>query len=327
MCSSPAVTHEQASSQSKTIYKSGDVVTITCNVGYAPSSLDTTCQSDRSWVPEPSCRYLTCVIPSIHNGFYTMNGNQISTTYLPYGATIQPHCSQPGHTTSPSTARTCQEDERWSGSDPSCVPIITCNSLPTLANGYYDDGSNNAPYSYNDGISPECNDGYYLNGSSLTRRCIADNTWSGDDPTCLPSITCSSPSTPNNGRYNGSQSTYDYGTILLLTCDTGYCVSNTVDIKRKCVGHNSWNGYDLTCQRIICFQPGTISNGRYNKNESSYDFGSEILPICDQGYTISNNVIERVCEQLNKWSGDEPACVKGDQYLQLNDIKCFRNCT
>jgi len=65
----------------------------------------------------------------------------------------------------------------------------------------------------------------------------------------------------------------------------------------------------LTCQRIICFQPGTILNGRYNKNESSYDFGSVIQPICDLGYTISNNVTQRVCTQYNPWSGEEPQCL------------------
>jgi len=280
-------------------------VTITCNDGYIPSSLYTTCQSDRSWVPEPTCTYVTCAIPSLQNGYYTRNGIQIYTsTSLPYGSTIQPHCSQPGYTPSPSTARTCREDGQWSGSDPSCIPSITCNRLPTLANGYYD-GTNNALYSYNDGISPKCNEGYYLNGSSATRWCISNNTWSGDDPTCL-TITCSAPSTPNNGRYNGSQLTYDYGDVLVLACDNGYYVSYNANM--RCVETYTWNRNDLTCQRIYCNQPRTISNGRYNMIQSSYDFGSVIKPICDTGFTISNNITDRVCEQYNTWSGEEPHC-------------------
>jgi len=308
VCSSPAVTHGQVFSQLKTIFKPGDVVNITCNVGYVPSSLDTTCQSDRSWAPVPSCRYVTCQVPLLYNGYYTRNGIEIYTsTTQPYGTTIQAHCSQPGYTPSPSTARTCQEDGQWSGSDPSCIPSITCNSLPSLTNGYYDVGSNNAPYYYDNEISPKCYEGYYLNGSNPTRRCISDNTWSGVDPTCL-NIICSEPSTPNNGRYNGSQSAYDYGDILVLTCDKGYYVFHYKNIERKCVGKDNWSGYDLLCQRIICFQPGAISNGRYNKIQSNYYFESVIQPICDQGYSISNNVTQRVCEQYNYWSGEEPKC-------------------
>jgi len=307
VCSSPAVTNGQVSSQLKTIYKPEDVVTITCNVEYVPSSLDTTCQSDRSWVPEPSCSYVTCQVPTLQNGYYTNNGAQIYTfTFLPYGSTIQPHCSY-GYTPSPSTARTCQEDGQWTGPNPSCISSITCNSLPPLTNGYYDVGSNTAPYYYYQEISAKCNEGYYLIGSSLTRRCISDNTWSGDDPTCLM-ITCSAPSTPNNGRYNGSKTTYDYGDTLVLTCDTGYYVSYNTDTQRKCVAKDAWSGYDLTCPRIVCNQPGPISNGRYNTSQSSYDFGSVIKPICDPGFTVSNNITDRVCEQYNKWSGEEPHC-------------------
>ena len=146
VCSSPTLTYGNVSSPSMISYKSGEVVTITCDAGYAPSSLDTTCPSDRSQVPEPLCRYVSCQVPVFNNGFYTTNGNQVYTTYLHNGTTIHPHCSQPGNTPSPSAARTCQEDGRWSGSDPSCVPSITCNSLTTLMNGYCDDGTHNAPY-------------------------------------------------------------------------------------------------------------------------------------------------------------------------------------
>jgi len=228
-------------------------------------------------------------------------------TSLPYGATIEPHCLQIGYTPSPSGARFCQEDGQWSKSDPSCIPSITCDNLPSLENGIYDDGLNTAPYFYNQAILPTCYEGYYLNGSSATRRCTLNSTWSGDDPTCL-GITCSAPSTPSNGRYNESQSTYDYGNILILTCDNGFYVSNNADTKRKCVEKDTWNGSVPICQRIICFQPSTILNGRYNKVQLSYDFESVIQPICDQGYTISNNVKQRVCVHYNSWSGEEPKC-------------------
>jgi len=203
-------------------------LTITCNAGHAPSSFVTTCQADRSWLPEPSCRYVSCELPSITDGYTTNNGSRINTSSLPYGTTAQPQCSSRCYTPSPSTERTCQEDGQWSGSEPSCIPIVTCNSLPTLTNGYYDVGSNTARYYCDEDISPKCHDGYFMVGSGVNRRCVANDTWSGEDPSC-ERITCPAPNPVNNGVYNGSQTAYDYGIILVLTCERGYYSSNSAD--------------------------------------------------------------------------------------------------
>jgi len=81
---------------------------------------------------------------------------------------------------------------------------------------------------------------------------------------------------PINGLYNGSQSTYDYGDILVLICDDGYYAFSNADMKRTCVVKDTWKESDPTCQRIVCFQPSKMSNGRYNKSQSSYDFESVI---------------------------------------------------
>jgi len=284
-------------------------VTFTCNAGYVPSRFDTTCQLNRAWLPNPSCTYVSCELPSITDGYYTNNRHDsIYTSPLPYGANIQPHCSSHCYTPSPATARTCQDNGHWSGSEPSCIPTVTCNSLPTLTNGNYDDGSNTAPYYCDEDISPKCHDGYYMVGSGVNRRCIANEKWSGENPSC-ERITCSAPKTVNNGVYNGSGSVYNYGTILVLTCDRGYYISNNAVANRKCVGKDRWSANNPICHRIRCGQPYRIDHGQYNiNNQGSYDFGTVITPICNKGYTIANNVTERVCEEPNRWSSDEPQC-------------------
>ena len=144
-------------------------------------------------------------------------------------------------------------------------------------------------------------------GSGRQRLCVANDQWSDEDTSC-ERITCSAPITVNNGRYDGSKTTYDYGTILVLTCERGYYISNKADTSRKCVGKDSWSGIDPICHRITCGQPNKIYSGRYSTDQRSYDFETVITLSCNKGYTIANNVTERVCEGPNRWSGAEPQC-------------------
>jgi len=188
VCRLPHVSNGLVPNTIKEFYKPKDELILTCNAGYAPSSIVTICQSNRIWTPEPICTYVSCTIPRLENGYYTIDGIQ-SENALPYGSSIYPTCSQSGYTSSHSTARTCQESGTWSGSDPTCITKLNCRSLPLVANGYYDGGSNNLPYPVNQTITLICDDGYYMSGSSDTRTCISNDTWSANDHTCVR-ITC-----------------------------------------------------------------------------------------------------------------------------------------
>ena len=100
-------------------------ITITCNPGYVPSSLDTTCQSDRSWIwsgEEPKCSVGTCNRPStIFNGWLTPD----QPTYN-YNTTVVLSCND-GYEIKKGTAhRTCSEDGTWGPVPIDCVKII-CN--------------------------------------------------------------------------------------------------------------------------------------------------------------------------------------------------------
>jgi len=184
----PQVANGSVPTTTKELYKPQDALTITCNAGYIPSSIVTICQSDRTWTPQPICTYVSCTIPKLQKGYYTIGGIQ-NATAQPYGSTIYPTCSQSGYTPSFSTARTCQENGNWSGLDPTCIPIVTCNSVPVIANGHYDGGSNSLPYLLNQEITLTCEAGYYMSGSSDTRTCISNDTWSAKNHTCVR-ITC-----------------------------------------------------------------------------------------------------------------------------------------
>jgi len=98
------------------------------------------------------------------------------------------------------------------------------------------------------------------------------------------------------------------------TCVTGYAMLNNFNT-RLCEHINTWSGSAPSCLRIICDHPDEFNNVHYNENNDTYDFGSVLIPTCDKGFIMSNGVYERVCENINFWSGNNPIC---------EIIMCFR---
>jgi hypothetical protein len=78
---------------------------------------------------------------------------------------------------------TCQTNEIWSGSSPSCLPI-TCPVLSDPSNGSF---SLNNGYSYPSTATYSCDLGNVLEGSE-TLSCQTNEKWSGSPPSCLPEI-------------------------------------------------------------------------------------------------------------------------------------------
>jgi len=158
VCRLPEVSNGSVPNTLKDLYKPQDALNVTCSAGYAPSSILTICQSDRTWTPEPICTYVSCAMPILQNGYYTIDGIQNETAQQ-YGSKINPTCSQSGYTPSPFIARTCQESGTWSGLNPKCIPKITCNSLPSVGNGSYHAGFIESTYRLNQTITLICDAG------------------------------------------------------------------------------------------------------------------------------------------------------------------------
>jgi len=160
---------------------------------------------------------------------------------------------------------------------------------------------------YSTWISPVCNDGY-TRSSFTTRKCELDGQWSGAEVYCDPIICERLPDTFAHGYYasKGLQSPFPYNHEITAVCDYGYHL--TQPATRRCIEPNKWSGTDPECWRITCRSPTTFSNGQYDLWQTSYDFGTVMVPTCHTGYYMPHNVEKRVCEQLNTWSGSEPVC-------------------
>jgi len=202
-----------------------------------------------------------------------------------------------------STTPTCQVTTFWLP-EPSCT-LVSC-ATPSLQNGYY------LIYGYPSHvygiiIRPRCSEGYTLI-NAVNRTCTASGYWSGWDPECR-AILCSSLPPVQNGHYDVGEHTppFNYNYTISLVCNTGY-IANGTDEPRQCKTTDTWSGNYLTCIRITCGQPQAYEHVIYNTAKSAYDFGSVIIPSCQKGFYMANNVTTRVCKDMNLWSNSEPVC-------------------
>jgi len=129
VCLLPAITKGQLVSNSRTLFKAGESVTInfTCNTNYFPENPTTTCQSDRTWDPRPQCSDITCAVPVLTNGYYKSNEDVVANgTQVNYQSTITPFCLD-GFTLTSSIQRTCQDN-----STIGCKPTPGLTSMSCL---------------------------------------------------------------------------------------------------------------------------------------------------------------------------------------------------
>jgi len=308
-------------SKGKTVVKSGEQATVTCDSNYAPVNPTTTCQTDRSWSPQPSCANATCTVPALSNGQYYLNQDTVAIgTTLGYPSVITPSCLL-GFLPIPNTQRTCLSNEQWSGPSPNCTSI-TCNSLPSeFKDGSYYVRVSGSHYAYNVSISPTCYNGFYLDQGG-ERRCIGMDFWSGDTPICSP-ITCNPPST-FNGSYNSSRTNYPFGTVLVPTCEVGYYMTNNVQ-SRTCEGQNTWSGDSPACHIVTCTIPSQPNHGTLINDNHAYVYQSVITVTCYAGYEAENGISSSTCREDGNWSS-ELQCVlvrcndsSGVQHVAIHD--------
>ena len=312
VCNAPSISNGRVLN-ALTVYKPGFSVIITCDPGYKLVNSNTQCQSDRTWNPTPECVYISCQMPVNNHIAYivTSNGNQ-QWPNQPLGTVIRPYCSQTGHAPSPSTDRTCLENGNWSGTDPTCI-VITCNSLPNIKNGHFSSSGVQLPFSFNHEITLACETGYYSSISSKNGKiqCVAIDTWSGH-PKCLR-ITCEPAEWFFKGRYNGSQHSYDYGSVIVPSCEIGYYISNNITY-RKCEQLNKWSRETPECDIVQCEKP-YVSNGSIILYPRQFNYNTVINIQCYNGYEIRDGSYIRTCQADGSWGTQALKCVR----IQCND--------
>ncbi|XP_010150351.1 PREDICTED: sushi, von Willebrand factor type A, EGF and pentraxin domain-containing protein 1-like, partial [Eurypyga helias] len=229
----------------------------------------TTCEESGWSSSTPACLPTDCGLPPhIDFGEYVqlMNGNVRGENYT-YGSVIYYECD-PGYQLNGPTERKCQENQKWDGSEPICIPV-SCSPPPVLENGQIQNGVIlGTDFSCGKSAQFHCLEGFKLLGPSEV-TCEAAGKWSSGFPRC-GQISCGSPPVIPNTFINGSGSA-DENTII-YTCLTGFVMRGSPEL--TCVETGVWKKPYPSCELLNCGPPPSVPNAEVLGD--TYSDGSKV---------------------------------------------------
>uniref|UniRef100_A0A8D0GC18 Sushi, von Willebrand factor type A, EGF and pentraxin domain containing 1 n=1 Tax=Sphenodon punctatus TaxID=8508 RepID=A0A8D0GC18_SPHPU len=268
----------------------GSTVQYTCKPGYKLIGSDTRhCLPNQQWSnTAPRCEVLSCGLPK-----KLMNGTIRGENYT-YKSMVHYECD-PGYQLNGSNRRTCQDDQKWDGNEPICIPI-SCGQPPTLEHGQVTGDE----YTFQKHTKYSCNKGFLLEGER-SRVCLANGSWSRIAPVCR-AIRCSVPPPLPNGHISGSE--YGFGKEVEYHCNEGYILHGASLL--TCQADGTWDGEVPFCEAVNCGPPEDISHGFLNG--SIFSYGEYVQYMCFQGYELHGTPL-RHCLPNGSWSGSLPSCL------------------
>ncbi|XP_050415361.1 CUB and sushi domain-containing protein 3 [Patella vulgata] len=221
--------------------------------------------------------------PDVPNAYGTDNSS------VSDGAVLYYQCMERHESVSGDSYRRCLPSGEWDGEDLECV-ATSCEILKRPENGavsflHVNIGSN-ATYI--------CFEGYATESGNMSRTCLDNGEWSGQEPTC-GIINCP---TPDDVEYSiivaDSQ---EYNSYATYTCYPGYFASRG-DLERRCTVSGTWSGTPPYCEKIHC-----------EHDNKSYDWNAKIYLKCGRRQFLDSGNLTRTCIGNNVWSGDDPVCL------------------
>uniref|UniRef100_A0A8C9LA03 CUB and Sushi multiple domains 2 n=1 Tax=Pavo cristatus TaxID=9049 RepID=A0A8C9LA03_PAVCR len=247
---------------------------------------------------------LPCVPPAAgHCGVPSpiVNG-QINGENYNYRGSVVYQC-QPGFRLIGMSVRICQQDHRWSGKTPVCVPI-TCGHPGNPANGL----TQGTQFNLNDVAKFVCNTGYRLEGAAQS-QCLANGQWSSTLPACRV-VNCTDPGHLENSIRQVQPSgphRFSFGTTVSYQCSHGYYLLGTHVL--TCQGDGTWDRALPQCLLVSCGHPGSPPHAQISGDK--YTVGSVVRYSCLGKRALIGNST-RMCQLDGRWSGSLPHC-SGDQ--------------
>ncbi|XP_026879255.2 CUB and sushi domain-containing protein 1 [Electrophorus electricus] len=269
-----------------------------CNTGYTlVGSHVRECQANGLWSGvETKCLAGHCDSPDpIPNGHISGDGSS-------YRDTVVYQCNL-GFRLIGTSVRICQQDHRWSGQAPVCVPI-TCGHPGNPANGR----TNGNEFNLNDVVNFTCSEGYLLRGTPRA-QCRMNGQWSNPLPMCSV-VNCSDPGFVENAVRHSPQrypESFSYGHTVMYHCKRGFYLLGSPVL--TCQPNGLWDRSLPKCLPISCGDPGTppfaMLSGRKFTN------GAVVHYLCGQSRVLLGNGT-RQCQEDGHWSGSPPYCSGGN---------------
>jgi hypothetical protein len=269
----------------------GSIITYQCEDGYKLNgSARRRCELTKKWSGEqPACIRVSCPpIANISHGYVILN-TSLQHDLLFYSCMdLYDLVGQ--------AQIVCFSNGSWSHSPPSCRPA-TCSPLSnsTLSRVFVHSNLVGGQAIYS------CVTGYKLDGLE-ERTCLANRTWSGEEPscvliTCLPALNITNGTMVVSGLGIGNSVTYQ--------CDEGFVMEGSSSM--VCTENGTWNGSYPECVLIVCQLPPIVEHssmvvtGLAMKETTTYT--------CNVGFKLVG--FPRVtCLSNGTWSGPLPQCVR-----------------
>ncbi|MEQ2287972.1 CUB and sushi domain-containing protein 3 [Ameca splendens] len=198
-----------------------------------------------------------------------------------------------------SPLRMCTQNGTWSGNMPICT-AVTCPAPPAISNGVLQ-GSD---FEWGSSVSYSCSPGYELSFPAIL-TCVANGTWSGMLPQCLPKF-CGDPGTPVGGFREGRS--FIYQSEVSFSCSPPLILVGTAT--RLCENDGTWSGTQPRCiepTKTSCDNPGTPRYGSLNRTYG-FKVGSVVSFQCQSGHLLQGSS-SRTCQPDLTWTGTQPDCM------------------
>ncbi|XP_032436521.1 CUB and sushi domain-containing protein 2 [Xiphophorus hellerii] len=272
----------------------GATAIFSCNTGYTlVGSRVRECMSNGLW----SGTQVQCLAGHCGTPDPIVNGQIIGENFNFRGSVVY-QCN-PGFRLIGVSVRICEQDHRWSGNTPVCVPI-TCGhpGNPTFGT------TQGTQFNLNDVVRFVCNTGYVLHGA-VKSTCQANGQWNNAIPRCKI-VNCTE---PGHVEYSIRQvissgpHRYSFQTTVTYRCNPGYYLLGTSSI--SCQGDGTWDRSLPKCLLVLCDRPSMPPYAQISGDRRTV--GSVIRYSCMGQRSIVGNTT-RMCQLDGQWSGSPPHC-------------------
>ncbi|XP_067112326.1 CUB and sushi domain-containing protein 2 [Osmerus mordax] len=272
----------------------GATAIFSCNMGYTlVGSRVRECLSNGLW----SGTQVQCLAGHCGTPEPIVNGQIIGENYNYRGSVVY-QCN-PGFRLIGVSVRICEQDHRWSGRTPVCVPI-TCGHPGNPSFGV----TQGTQFNLNDVVRFVCNTGFVLQGS-LMSHCQSNGQWSNTLPKCKI-VNCTEPGHVENSVRQVVASgphRYTFQTSVSYSCNPGYYLLGTSTF--SCQGDGTWDRSLPKCLLVLCERPSMPPYAQISGDRRTV--GSVIRFSCIGQRSVVGNTT-RMCQLDGQWSGSLPHC-------------------
>ncbi|XP_041712208.2 complement receptor type 2 isoform X3 [Coregonus clupeaformis] len=317
-CPAPSVANGVKLSETVSVYRVRDSVTLACSEGFLlTGAQQLTCGPDGQWQPQlprclPSVREITCNAPKAQE-WRLING--LKPVYRS-GDSLSFSCKDLYYLNGSITV-TCGVKGKWTPSIPQCT-LIKCPIL-NITNGM--PSSKHRRPGLN--VTINCSKGNQLKGAALI-KCSRSGEWMEEIPQCVSEgrqaqtvvpaeVTCPAPSVANGVKLS-EVSVYRVKDSVTLACSEGFLLTGAQQL--TCGPDGQWQPKLPLCQPSndvieipkpdgkLCGSAGEISFGQFVYTGA--EFGDKATGVCDEGYQLVGHDV-RNCMN-DGWDGRVPVC-------------------